>query len=35
MKLLNLTSHECALHGGCGEAEATYQCLSENDPRYK
>ena len=28
------TSHECALHGGCGEAEIAFMCLDENDPRY-
>jgi len=28
-------SYECALHGGCGEAEITFLCLDENDPRYK
>ncbi|AUH53117.1 hypothetical protein CXB49_21135 [Chromobacterium sp. ATCC 53434] len=27
-------SYECALHGGCGEAEITFLCLSEKDPRY-
>ena len=27
-------SNECALHGGCGEAEITFLCLDENDPRY-
>jgi hypothetical protein len=32
--LQNETSHECALHGGCGEAEITFMCLDENDPRY-
>jgi hypothetical protein len=32
--LQNETSYECALHGGCGEAEITFLCLSENDPRY-
>ena len=28
------TSQECALHGGCGEAEITFLCLDESDPRY-
>ncbi|MEX3635336.1 hypothetical protein [Paraburkholderia sp. BR14320] len=28
-------SYECALHGGCGEAEITFLCLNENDPRYQ
>jgi hypothetical protein len=27
-------SQECALHGGCGEAEVTFLCVAENDPRY-
>jgi len=27
-------SYECALHGGCGEAEITFLCLTEDDPRY-
>jgi hypothetical protein len=27
-------SHECALHGGCGEAEITFFCLTADDPRY-
>ena len=27
-------SHECALHGGCGEAEITFLCLAEDDSRY-
>jgi hypothetical protein len=27
-------SHECALHGGCGEAEITFLCLAADDPRY-
>lgn len=27
-------SYECALHGGCGEAEITFLCLDESDPRY-
>jgi hypothetical protein len=34
VKLVSLTSHECALHGGCGEAEATYMCLAKDDPRF-
>lgn len=32
--LQNENSYECALHGGCGEAEITFLCLDENDPRY-
>lgn len=27
-------SNECMLRGGCGEAEITFMCLNENDPRY-
>lgn len=27
-------SHECALHGGCGETEITFLCLAADDPRY-
>lgn len=27
-------SSECALHGGCGQAEITFLCLDESDPRY-
>ena len=34
MKLVDISSHECALHGGCGEAQATYMCLAKDDPRY-
>ena len=34
--LLNrINSSECALHGGCGEAEITYLCVDESDPRFK
>ena len=33
--LERINSGECALHGGCGEAEITYLCLDENDPRFK
>ena len=32
--LQNINSYECALHGGCGEAEITFLCLDESDPRY-
>lgn len=33
-------SNECALHGGCGEAEVTFMCLDKTDtqlrrPNYK
>ena len=34
MLLKNQKSNECALHGGCGEAEIIFWCLSEDDPRY-
>jgi len=34
MLLQSQNSSECALHGGCGEAEINFLCLSENDPRY-
>jgi len=34
MLLQTENSYECALHGGCGEAEITFLCLDENDPRY-
>lgn len=27
-------AHECALHGGCGEATVTFMCLDPGDPRY-
>ena len=27
-------SYECALCGGCGEAEITFLCLAADDPRY-
>ena len=32
--LQNENSYECALHGGCGEAEITFLCLDKNDPLY-
>ncbi|WP_436209290.1 hypothetical protein [Caballeronia sp. LjRoot31] len=28
-------SSECALHGGCGEAEIEFYCLSSGDPLLK
>lgn len=34
LKLVSETSRECMLHGGCGEAEITFMCLDERDPRY-
>ena len=34
VQLLTENSYECALHGGCGEAEITFLCLDEKDPRY-
>ena len=30
MSVENITSSECALHGGCGEAEIIYMCLPAN-----
>jgi len=33
--LTRITSSECALRGGCGEAEITYMCLNEDDSRFK
>lgn len=32
--LQNINSYECALKGGCGEAEIIFLCLDEDDPRY-
>jgi len=34
VRLQNISSYECALRGGCGEAEVTFLCLDESDPRY-
>lgn len=34
MLLSSENSYECALHGGCGEAEIHFMCLSADDPRY-
>jgi hypothetical protein len=34
MLLDHENAYECALHGGCGEAEITFLCLTEDDPRY-
>lgn len=34
MLLQYINAYECALRGGCGEAEITFQCLEESDPRY-
>ena len=34
VQLQTQDAHECALHGGCGEATITFLCLDENDPRY-
>lgn len=31
----NISSSECALHGGCGEAQITYYCLDESDPKFR
>ena len=30
LQLVNITSSECALHGGCGEAQITYTCVDGN-----
>jgi hypothetical protein len=35
MMLGNISSSECALHGGCGEAQIIYSCLDKDDPRYQ
>lgn len=35
MLLDHIDSSECALHGGCGEAEVTFLCLDKSDPRYR
>lgn len=35
IKVTEVTSHECGLRGGCAEAQATYMCLSKDDPRYQ
>lgn len=34
MLLGNISSNECALRGGCGEAQVIYYCLAEGDPRF-
>ena len=34
MLLDSENSYECVLHGGCGEAEIHFLCLTEDDPRY-
>jgi hypothetical protein len=34
MLLQHTQSSECALHGGCGEAEIEFYCLMPNDPQY-
>ena len=34
VKVIGVTAHECGLHGGCGEAQANFMCLSKDDPRY-
>lgn len=33
--LQHIQASECALHGGCGEAEIIFLCLSSNDPQLK
>jgi hypothetical protein len=35
MLLTEINSGECAWHGGCGEAQITYMCLTKDDPRYQ
>jgi len=35
MLLDSAQSHECALHGGCGEAEIYFFCLDHGDHRLK
>jgi hypothetical protein len=31
----HMQASECALHGGCGEAEIFFFCLSKDDPQLK
>ncbi|WP_428554677.1 hypothetical protein [Pseudomonas edaphica] len=31
----HMQSSECALHGGCGEAEIFFFCLAKGDPQLK
>jgi hypothetical protein len=35
MLLDRVNSSECALHGGCGEAEIYFYCLASDDPQLK
>lgn len=35
MMLGNISSSECALRGGCGEAQIIFSCLDKEDPRYQ
>lgn len=35
MLLDRIDSSECALHGGCGEAEIYFYCLTLDDPQLK
>ena len=35
MLLTDISSGECAWHGGCGEAQIIYMCLTKDDPRYQ
>ena len=35
MLLGHIEASECALHGGCGEAEIDFYCLLPNDPQLK
>lgn len=32
VQLDHIASYECALHGGCGEAQITFMCLNASDP---
>ena len=35
IQLTSITSTGCALRGGCGEAQITFLCLREDDPRFQ
>jgi hypothetical protein len=35
MLLDHVQSSECALHGGCGEAEIYFYCLTSDDPQLR
>jgi S1-C subfamily serine protease len=34
MKLVKITSNECMLRGGCGEAQITFSCVDNDGPRF-